>query len=288
MTRLTPTLCLTALLVTPLATALQPPVAPSKAQVSNGLASVAAAAWLGLQAWTGPALALDEPVVMTPSVESSSTVTAAATPTIAAGRTQKLIAATPEKAALLNNDYADPLHPYCRRRITASPNGKSFHFIGTLVTSNKKGEDVSMRGCSPEETAKYTLKSKEFDGYVFVEDTATQNLVLSVGDGVHEGIWEAANTASNAPYADLDGIRWNDGNKWIVSSQTTIKKLPAATLTASTTPGAPKTDKKGPPPLPTYVVVAKDADTLTKQGIFAIYVGLSAATGAGFLSTVLP
>jgi hypothetical protein len=38
-------------------------------------------------------------------------------------------------------------------------------------------------------------------------------------------VWEPANSANtHLGYEDVDGIRWNDGNKWIVKQKTNVQK----------------------------------------------------------------
>lgn len=108
-----------------------------------------------------------------------------------------------------NNDYADPLHPKCRRHIEVSADGKTFQFTGTSV--NQPKDDTVLRGCSKAEIQKFGLKKGSFDGINYDDNK------ISAGDGIHEGIWEPAGTATtNIGYEDVDGIRWKDGNKWVV------------------------------------------------------------------------
>ena len=116
---------------------------------------------------------------------------------------------TTNSAYIFNHEYADPLHPYCDRKIRVSADGKRFHYSGTAV--GPKGDTV-LRGCSPEEVKKYKLREGAFDGDIVVE--ANGRFGISAGDGIHEGIWEPKDTAAtNLGYEDVDGIRWNDGNK---------------------------------------------------------------------------
>ena len=120
-------------------------------------------------------------------------------------------------ASSFNNEYADPLHPFCNRKIQVSRDGKTFHYSGTSV--GPKDEQV-LRGCSTEEIKLYVLRKGEFDGVI--TDKGSR---ISAGDGIHEGVWEPKNTANTRlGYEDVDGIRWNDGNKWIVKSQSFVKK----------------------------------------------------------------
>lgn len=111
-------------------------------------------------------------------------------------------------ASVFTNDYGDPLHPLCERHIQVSKDVKTFHYSGTAVGPKN---DPVLRGCSPEEIRKFGLQQGAFDGVIL------SNNKISAGDGIHEGKWEPANTATTKlGYEDVDGIRWNDGNKWFV------------------------------------------------------------------------
>ena len=104
-----------------------------------------------------------------------------------------------------------------------------FHYSGTGV--GQKGDPV-LRGCTPSEIREYSIRRGAFDGKIL------PGLKLDAGDGIHVGTWEPAannantNTGSTATatatatgddtstlYTDVDGIRWNDGNKWIVEDE---------------------------------------------------------------------
>lgn len=117
-------------------------------------------------------------------------------------------------------DYADPFHPYCERHIDVAADGKSFHYSGTAV--GPKGDPV-LRGCSEEEQRLYTLRKGAFDGSI-IEAGAK----ITAGDGIHEGLWEPAFTNKQGQkYPDVDGIRWDDGNKWVkLSSPSDVLTFP--------------------------------------------------------------
>jgi hypothetical protein len=121
------------------------------------------------------------------------------------------LASNPAFAAtnVFANDYADPFHPLCERHIEVSNDGTTFHYSGTAVGPKN---DPVRRGCTPEEIEKFGLRNGAFDGIINIDGK-----MISVGDGIHEGVWEPANSASTTlGYEGIDGIRWNDGNKWIV------------------------------------------------------------------------
>jgi hypothetical protein len=105
--------------------------------------------------------------------------------------------------SVFTNDYSDPLHPLCERHVKVSSDGKAFHFSGT------QGKP----GCTPGEIKEFGISKKAFDG--FIDGTK-----ISAGDGIHEGVWEPANSATTKlGYEDTDGVRWEDGNKWIVKQK---------------------------------------------------------------------
>jgi hypothetical protein len=109
---------------------------------------------------------------------------------------------------IYTNEYEDPLHPLCERRIKVAEDGKTFHYSGTAV--GPKGDPI-LRGCTEEEIQKYKLRQGSFDGYILDDGK------ISAGDGIHEGVWEpAGSVSSDIPFSFVDGIRWNDGNKWTV------------------------------------------------------------------------
>mmetsp|Transcript_26933 Transcript_26933/g.57684 ORF Transcript_26933/g.57684 Transcript_26933/m.57684 type:complete len:254 (+) Transcript_26933:257-1018(+) len=112
--------------------------------------------------------------------------------------------------SVFNHNYADPLHPECERKIQVNEDGLGFQYSGTAVGPK---DDPVLRGCTPPEIKKYGTRRGAFDGKVL------PGLKLDAGDGIHVGVWEpavATNAAGHQRYEDLDGIRWDDGNKWIV------------------------------------------------------------------------
>lgn len=122
-----------------------------------------------------------------------------------------------DAASIFTNDYSDPLHPQCRRHIEVNADGKSFHYSGTAVGSE---EDPVLRGCSSKEIKEFGIRRGAFDGIIL------EGNKISVGDGIHEGVWEPSGTATtNLGYEDVDGIRWKDGNKWIVKEKSTATQV---------------------------------------------------------------
>jgi len=176
-----------------------------------------------------------------------------------------MILTSAPRAAVLSTEYADPLHPYCRRRIEVASSGKTFRYIGTSVVGPK--DDSVLRGCSPEEQQKFKLKSGEFKGRILLNPNEN-TLVVSAGDGIHEGVWEPKNTArTKLGYEDLDGIRWQDGNKWVVQSQASVQR----------------NGKDG-----SYRVVKRREEVALQQGVFGAYVACSMVAAAVFYTVIVP
>ena len=104
-------------------------------------------------------------------------------------------------------EYSDQLHPMCERKISVEKLEKRYiaHFSGTDVGPKGIGDKVYLT-CEPSNIDKYKLREWTFDGEI-VGDR------ISVGDGIHEGRWNPYSKESPNPWA---GIRWKDGNRWIV------------------------------------------------------------------------
>lgn len=161
-----------------------------------------------------------------PAVITASTIVAVATaavlsgPVFAAAATATPVPPIRVAASVFTNNYGDPFHPHCQRRIQVSPDGRTFSYSGTAVGPR---DDPVRRGCTPSEIATYKLRHGAFEGVIFMRNTNNNNdnggqtVVISAGDGIHEGVWEPAGTATTKlGYETVNGIRWNDGNKWFV------------------------------------------------------------------------
>ena len=145
------------------------------------------------------------------SIETPRWFSATSAPAFMLGAALLLVPVSPSHAvdpSIFTNDYGDPFHPLCERHIQVSPDGKTFHYSGTAVGPKN---DPVLRGCTPEEIQEFRLRKGAFDGEILAGNR------ISAGDGIHEGVWEPAKTAkTKLGYEDVDGIRWNDGNKWFV------------------------------------------------------------------------
>jgi hypothetical protein len=120
------------------------------------------------------------------------------------------VAAAPE-AFVFNHEYADPLHPECKRKIQVSKDGQSFKYTGTAV-----GETSDLRGCTYAEIKKFGIRRETLEGRVLPGN----QLDFGRGDQRRIGSWEPANNGpANVPYTDMDGIRWADNEKWVVKDK---------------------------------------------------------------------
>ena len=174
--------------------------------------------------------------------------------TIALSTTLSAPALAFDDGSVLNHDYADPMHPFCNRKIVANPDGKTFHYSGTRAVGPNENDNDStqaMLGCSMEERKMFTILNEEFDGQISADNRLTVQGA--------EGVWEPKNTAkTQLGFEDVDGIRWNDGNKWIVQSQSYIAK-----------------DADG-----NAVVTKKPLSVIVGEWIFYSYIGFSTLAGA--------
>eukprot|EP00587_Corethron_hystrix_P013117 CAMPEP_0113298290 /NCGR_PEP_ID=MMETSP0010_2-20120614/797_1 /TAXON_ID=216773 ORGANISM="Corethron hystrix, Strain 308" /NCGR_SAMPLE_ID=MMETSP0010_2 /ASSEMBLY_ACC=CAM_ASM_000155 /LENGTH=197 /DNA_ID=CAMNT_0000151321 /DNA_START=53 /DNA_END=646 /DNA_ORIENTATION=- /assembly_acc=CAM_ASM_000155 len=120
-------------------------------------------------------------------------------------------------AARFAAEYDDMLHPGCDRRIEVDPTpirgdfGESrflVRFSGTDVGPDGLGPIIRL-GCTEETVQKYKLRSWSFEGRVNAAGTD-----IDAGDNVHVGRWHVP--TEDQAWA---GIRWADGNRWIVKKQ---------------------------------------------------------------------
>jgi hypothetical protein len=172
-----------------------------------------------------------------PKISRSPLATAAAVLTVCCYYcTSCLLPCQALDVSIYNQDYEDPLHPLCQRHIRVNSVANTFHYSGTDVFATATDGSGVKLGCSFQEQKEFGLQRTEFDG------TFSSDGKISAGDGIHEGVWEPANSATTTlGFEDLDGIRWIDGNKWTVKSTSTATKIGGfvfyAYLTASTFAG---------------------------------------------------
>ncbi|KAG7347205.1 hypothetical protein IV203_006274 [Nitzschia inconspicua] len=128
--------------------------------------------------------------------------------------TQQAASAAALDAYVFNHEYADPLHPECKRKIHVNKDGKSFRYTGTAVGGK---DDSILRGCSYAEIKEYGFRRETFEGRILPGN----RLDFGGRDGKRIGLWETANDSGSIsiPYAGFDGIRWGDDDKWIVKDK---------------------------------------------------------------------
>ena len=128
------------------------------------------------------------------------------------------------EAQQFDADYADDLHPLCQRHVSVErvvtsnyPEGRMVaHFAGTDVGPPGIGAVVKI-GCDEDsikdaESKRSGLREWSFDAYI---DGTGDN--VDAGDNVHVGRWHPA--IDEDPTASWEGIRWKDGNRWVVISK---------------------------------------------------------------------
>jgi len=144
-------------------------------------------------------------------------------------------------------DYEDALHPLCERHIrvdtsqaTGQLGGWVAHFYGTDVGPPGIGQKVSI-ACDEENIKRYTLREWEFDAKI-----SADGLSIDAGDGVHAGQWREQTPARDG--TTWSGIRWADGNKWVVKVADS-SEAPRARWGAepNAAPGADPNAPTGPP-----------------------------------------
>jgi hypothetical protein len=125
--------------------------------------------------------------------------------------TQDVATAAAPEAYVFNHEYADPLHPDCKRKIQVNKVGTSFKYTGTIV--GEKSDSI-LRGCTYEEIKEYGVRRETSEGAIL-----PGNKLLFANDE-RIGFWEPGSSgSSNRPYIDVDGIRWSDDEKWIVKDK---------------------------------------------------------------------
>ena len=124
-------------------------------------------------------------------------------------------------------DYSDVLHPLCERHVrvdtttqSTAPGGGggwAAHFSGTDVGPPGIGQKVSI-SCAEENIKRYSLREWEFNAKISADGQR-----IDAGDGVHVGEWREQTPSRDG--TTWSGIRWVDGNKWVVTGPLT--EIPA-------------------------------------------------------------
>jgi hypothetical protein len=129
-------------------------------------------------------------------------------------------------------DYEDVLHPMCERHIRverdpAPGGGWIAHYAGTDVGPEGIGQSVKV-ACNDETIKLYKLRTVQFDARISADGNS-----IDAGDGVHVGQFRTDQPSKEG--GTWSGIRWNDGNKWVVTdrpslSSGTERRVPPAAL----------------------------------------------------------
>ena len=152
-------------------------------------------------------------------------------------------------------DYEDVLHPMCERHIRverdpAPGGGWIAHYAGTDVGPEGIGQSVKV-ACNDETISEghpsnhrgthavthcalvrcaelYKLRTVQFDARISADGNS-----IDAGDGVHVGQFRTDQPSKEG--GTWSGIRWNDGNKWVVTdrpslSSGTERRVPPAAL----------------------------------------------------------
>jgi hypothetical protein len=130
-------------------------------------------------------------------------------------------------------EYDDQLHPLCERKISVrvdNPGTKERKYWATI-----SGNDVGPVGigdkvylpCSEKAKSQYPLRTFQFEASI-----APDGQSVDAGDGVHVGKLNSVKAGD-----DFDGIRWQDGNRWIrLPLEDTTAAVPAAGAATTTAP----------------------------------------------------
>ena len=119
------------------------------------------------------------------------------------------------QARRFDADYSDILHPLCERHVRVDTSqatgdgGWVAHFYGTDVGPPGIGQKVSI-SCAEDNIKRYTLRDWEFDAKI-----SSDGQRIDAGDGVHVGQWREQTPSRDG--TTWSGIRWSDGNKWVVT-----------------------------------------------------------------------
>jgi len=257
------------------------PAAPQKynAKMAQNLAAMQN--FIGTSHWPSPTIddddfpTTDAEETWEPSQDSKSTwVLAPTLPREDLPLSRPFRTTTRNSPFQFNHDYADPQHPYCHRKIQVHSNGISFTFTGTLLVdgthalescrSSTPGADDEVSVVAP------VLRKDSFEGRIWRED-ATGRYGVSTPEDEYWGIWEPAQSSGNRddndedPFLQVNGIRWNNGNKWIVQSQAALIPNP----------------ENG-----SYQVIPKPVMVTAQQDVFYGYVGLVTVAAVALYQTL--
>lgn len=172
------------------------------------------------------------------SIDMPAVVAAPAVNTRPAGRPRIKEPPAVVQARRFQADYSDVLHPLCERHIrvdttqaTAQGGGWVAHFYGTDVGPPGIGQKVSI-SCADENIKRYTLREWEFDAKI-----SDDGQRVDAGDGVFVGQWREQTPSKDG--TTWSGIRWADGNKWVVTNSNPSDPEPSSDIPSELTTSVP-------------------------------------------------
>mmetsp|Transcript_25120 Transcript_25120/g.36912 ORF Transcript_25120/g.36912 Transcript_25120/m.36912 type:complete len:197 (+) Transcript_25120:95-685(+) len=127
----------------------------------------------------------------------------------------------PPEAFRFMADYDDQMHPLCKRHIevreilSSDPKSNKANtnkrYVATLSGTDVGPVGIGQRvkiACDDVSIEKYSLRSWNIEGAI-----SSDGQRIDAGDGIHEGTFNSV-----AQGATFDGIRWKDGNRWIINN----------------------------------------------------------------------
>ena len=129
-------------------------------------------------------------------------------------------------------EYDDQLHPLCERKISVrvdNPGTKERKYWATI-----SGNDVGPVGigdkvylpCDEKAKSLYASRTFSFEAIISPDGEA-----VDAGDGIHVGRYKSERRGD-----DFDGIRWQDGNRWVRRKEQPDEDAAAAAAAAAAAP----------------------------------------------------
>jgi len=123
------------------------------------------------------------------------------------------------RAARFEGEYDDRLHPLCERRVSvdtrelkvgAVSGEKYYPAQFTMTDAGPPGIGALVYlACDEDNVKQYGLREWSFTARVSEDGES-----VSASDGIHVGRWHVAD--ENTPAENWQGIRWKDGNRWVI------------------------------------------------------------------------
>ena len=128
--------------------------------------------------------------------------------TVAPPAASAFSASTASSVTVFQNEYQDPQFPKCRRTITVD--GTQLEYTGTAI-------DHGTKDCTPQNIRQYRIEVIKNQGGIVLSEDNDETATIELG--ALKGVWEPAvvsSSSSDDSLQNVDGIRWSDGNKWVV------------------------------------------------------------------------